>query len=82
VRIGVIRRMSDHPLPALRAAGVSCTTNTDDPATFNTDLAQEYTVAQQLGVSDADAYLAGLAGALCGESLRNRLTALGQQCFA
>ena len=38
-------RTEDHPLPALRAAGVLCTINTDDPAMFGTDLGQEYELA-------------------------------------
>ena len=32
----------DHPLPALDAAGVKVTVNTDDPAYMDTDLLQEY----------------------------------------
>ena len=38
VRTGVRAALADHPLPALRAAGVRCTINTDDPAMFGTDL--------------------------------------------
>ncbi len=79
VRTGVVADVADHPLPQLRAAGVLCTINTDDPAMFGTDLGQEYEAAQRLGVSAADAYAAGLAGALCDESTRKHLAALGEQ---
>jgi aminodeoxyfutalosine deaminase len=65
-----------HPLPALRAAGVACTINSDDPAMFGTDLGQEYEVAASLGVTAADAYAAGVAGALCDDSTRANLISL------
>jgi aminodeoxyfutalosine deaminase len=68
--------LADHPLPALRAAGAVCTISTDDPAMFGTDLGREYELAAALGVSAADAYAAGLAGALCDDQTRARLTAL------
>jgi adenosine deaminase len=36
------RSVEQHPLPALRAAGVLVTVNTDDPALTDLDLAREY----------------------------------------
>ena len=35
-------RLADHPLPAIRAAGVPVTVNTDDPAMEGIDLGEEY----------------------------------------
>jgi len=76
VRTRVVPSLDAHPLPVLRAAGIRCTINTDDPAMFGTDLGLEYEIAAELGVSAADAYAAGLAGALCDEATRARLAAL------
>lgn len=75
VRTGVVPSLADHPLPALHAAGVPCTINTDDPAMFGTDLGRELAIAAELGVSTKDAYLAGVAGALCDDETRARLAA-------
>lgn len=76
LRTGVVAAIDEHPLPALRAAGAQCTINTDDPAMFGTDLGQEYALAHRLGVTGAEAYAAGLAGALCDESTREYLAGL------
>jgi aminodeoxyfutalosine deaminase len=76
LRTGVVRSLAEHPLPALVAAGVPCTINTDDPAMFGTDLGHEYELAESLGVRPADAYAAGLAGALCDDETRARLASL------
>ncbi len=76
LRTGVVSDLAAHPLPRLRRAGALCSINTDDPAMFGTDLGTEYRVAEQLGVSAVDAYAAGLAGALCDEATRTRLSAL------
>jgi aminodeoxyfutalosine deaminase len=73
LRTGVVANVGEHPLPRLRAAGVRCTINTDDPAMFGTDLGQEYEIAALLGVSPADAYAAGVDGALCDEATRDQL---------
>jgi aminodeoxyfutalosine deaminase len=73
VRTGVVASLAEHPLPALRAAGVLCTINTDDPAMFGTDLGREHAIAAELGVGPADAYAAGVAGAICDEATRQRL---------
>ena len=40
--------MAEHPLPALAAAGVPFTINSDDPPMFSTTLNQEYAVAASL----------------------------------
>jgi aminodeoxyfutalosine deaminase len=77
LRTRVVPSLAEHPLPVLRGAGVRCTINTDDPAMFGTDLGHEYEVAAGLGVSAADAYVAGVAGALCDERTRNHLRELG-----
>jgi aminodeoxyfutalosine deaminase len=76
LRTGIVARIEDHPLPVLRAAGALCSINTDDPAMFGTDLGTDYALAAGLGVSSADAYAAGLAGALCDETTRARLASL------
>ena len=76
LRTGLVPDLSVHPLPALHAAGALCSINTDDPAMFGTDLGREYEIAAQLGVSAADAYTAGLAGALCDSHIRDRLAGL------
>jgi aminodeoxyfutalosine deaminase len=75
LRTRVVESLNTHPLPTLRAAGIPCTINTDDPAMFGTDLGREYDIAERLGVTAADAYAAGLAGALCDDATRARLTA-------
>jgi len=73
LRTRAVPSLDQHPLPRLRAAGVPCTINTDDPAMFGTDLGREYEVAAGLGVSARDAYLAGVAGAICDEATRAKL---------
>jgi aminodeoxyfutalosine deaminase len=81
LRTRVVGSLAAHPLPRLRAAGVPCTISTDDPAMFDTDLGREYEVARGLGVSAADAYAAGVAGALCDPATRDRLAAIGARHF-
>ncbi len=73
LRTGVVKRLEEHPLPELHAAGALCSISTDDPAMFNTDLAMDYEMAAQLGVSAADAYAAGLEGALADEATKSAL---------
>ncbi len=81
LRTGVVRTLASHPLPRLRAAGVPCTINTDDPAMFGTDLGQEYRLAASLGVGPAQAYQAGIAGAACDAATRTRLTEIGRLAY-
>lgn len=75
LRTGVVKTIEEHPLPRLRAAGALCTINTDDPAMFNTDLSQDYALAEQLGVTAADAFKAGLVGMQCDEPTRSKIAA-------
>ena len=48
VRTRAVRAIEEHPLPALVAAGVLVTINSDDPPMFGTTLEQEYAVAAKL----------------------------------
>lgn len=81
LRTGVVKSVAEHPLPALRAAGVLCTINTDDPAMFGTDLGHEYELAASLGVSDAVAFAAGLAGCVCDDITRATLAEIGLTAY-
>ncbi|NGN63367.1 adenosine deaminase [Streptomyces sp. A7024] len=81
LRLGVTKSLADHPLPQLLAAGVRCTVNTDDPAMFNTNLDAEHAAAARLGLTEAQAYAAGLAGALCDDATRARLEEAGRQAY-
>jgi aminodeoxyfutalosine deaminase len=76
VRTGAVASLAAHPLPIMRAAGVACSISTDDPAMFDTDLGREYQAASAFGISTADAYAAGLQGALCDNATKGRLHTL------
>jgi adenosine deaminase len=55
VLLRVVEAVEQHPLPALRAAGVRVCLNTDDPGWFATDLVTELANASEhLGVTRAD----------------------------
>ena len=54
--------LGEHPLPALVAAGVTVTINSDDPPMFGTTLNQEYEVAADLLGLDAVGVAALAAG--------------------
>ncbi len=79
LRTGVVADLAEHPLPALLAAGVACTVNTDDPAMFGTDLGAEHATAGRIGATPERAYQAGVAGALCDEATRADLRAIGER---
>jgi aminodeoxyfutalosine deaminase len=78
LRTGVVKALEDHPLPELMAAGIPCTVSTDDPEMFDTDLTREYDAALSLGVDPRAVYDAGVEGALCSDSTRERLRAIGE----
>ena len=62
VRTRAVASIDEHPLPALVAAGVPVTINSDDPPMFGTTLEEEYAVAARLlGLDNAG--VAGLARA-------------------
>jgi aminodeoxyfutalosine deaminase len=79
IRTGVVRAFAEHPLPALLAAGVGCTVNTDDPAMFGTDLGTEHATARSLGATPYGSYAAGLAGALCDSRALAGLRRIGDE---
>jgi aminodeoxyfutalosine deaminase len=62
VRTRAVASIDEHPLPALVAAGVPVTINSDDPPMFGTTIEEEYAVAARLLDLDA-AGVAGLARA-------------------
>jgi aminodeoxyfutalosine deaminase len=62
VRTRAVPSIDEHPLPALVAAGVLVTINSDDPPMFGTTLEEEYAVAARLLGLDT-AGVAGLARA-------------------
>jgi adenosine deaminase len=53
VALGVVPSIEEHPLPALVAAGVRVSVNSDDPPMFGTNLNREYGIAAQLLGLDA-----------------------------
>ncbi len=55
VRTGAVARMKDHPIRRMFDAGVPLVLNTDDPAIFDTTLANEFRLARTLfGFSEND----------------------------
>lgn len=60
VRLRVVERLVDHPLPALLEAGVLVTVNSDDPAFFGGYVGDNYE-ALRAGLGLSDDVLAGLA---------------------
>jgi aminodeoxyfutalosine deaminase len=79
VRTVAVPSLAEHPLPAMVAAGVRCSVSTDDPAMFGTDLSRDYAAAAALGLTAEAAFRAGVEGALCDDTTRAELRALGDR---
>lgn len=77
LRTGAVKTLAAHPLPALVGMGVRCSLSTDDPAMFETDLEREYRAAEGLGLAPRTFYESGVAGALCDNTTREKLRAIG-----
>ncbi len=79
VVLGVFPSYEEHPLPALRAAGVRVTLGSDDPPYFGASIATEYEVCiERMGLSAEDLReitLTALDAAFCDEQLRAALRA-------
>jgi aminodeoxyfutalosine deaminase len=73
----VVDRLEDHPIRALRDAGVVVTVNSDDPPMFGTTLSREYEIAAALLDLDAsgvaDLALAAVDASFAPEGVRVRL---------
>lgn len=71
VVLGVVSDMASHPLARLRAAGVPCSVNTDDPLLYGIDLLGEYrTVADSFrwGRSElSEMAKVGIESCFCGQ---------------
>jgi aminodeoxyfutalosine deaminase len=59
------------------AAGLRCSLSTDDPAMFGIDLSSEYHEAASRGLSPKEFFEVGVEGALCDDSTRAALRAIG-----
>ena len=79
VVLGVFPSYEDHPLPALRSAGVRVTLGSDDPPYFGASIKGEYDVCEALmGFSDDDLReitRTAIDAAFCDDDLRAALHA-------
>ena len=77
VVLGVFPSYEEHPLPALRAAGVRVTLGSDDPPYFGATIAGEYAVcAARMAFTDEDLReitLTAVDAAFCDEDLKGAL---------
>ena len=77
VALGLYPSVTDHPIAALRAAGVPVTVSTDDPPFFRTSLTAEYEALHAaFGWEEedfAELNRAALRAAFCDEDTRTRL---------
>ncbi len=78
LRTGVVRTLSEHPLPAMLAAGVKCSIGSDDPALMQTSLSEDAAVAVRLGHTPRAMYEHAVAGAFCDDETRARLASVGE----
>lgn len=73
VKLGVVERMSDHPIRDLMREGVTCTVSTDDPISFGNTLTEEYTALHQdLGLTFSE------LGQLAANGFRHAIDGNGQ----
>jgi adenosine deaminase len=79
VVLGVYRSYEEHPLPALREAGVNVTLGSDDPPYFGATIGGEYAVcAGRMGFSEAELRnitRTAIDAAFCDDDLRAALRA-------
>lgn len=79
VLLGVCPSVEEHPLPAMLAAGLNVSINTDDPGYFSTTLSDEHLIVhQRLGVTLDDLVAAqrrAIDAALCGPERKAALHA-------
>jgi adenosine deaminase len=79
VLLGVFPSVEAHPLPAMLAAGLNVSINTDDPAYFSTTLNDEHLLVHDgLGLSIEELVAAqrrAIDAALCGPSRQAELHA-------
>jgi adenosine deaminase len=77
VVLGLYGSYEDHPLPALRAAGVKTTLGSDDPPYFGASIGGEYELCRErFGFDDDDLRAisrTAVEAAFCEESLKERL---------
>jgi aminodeoxyfutalosine deaminase len=75
----VVQRLEDHPIRAMREAGVVVTVNSDDPPMFGTTLSREYEIAASLLDLDAsgvtDLAVASVDASFAPADVRGRLRA-------
>jgi adenosine deaminase len=77
VVLGVYPSYEEHPLPALRDAGVRVTLGSDDPPYFGATIAGEYRVcAERMGLSEDDLReitRTAIDAAFCDDALKQQL---------
>jgi adenosine deaminase len=77
IALGLYPSYAEHPLPALRAAGVPVTLGSDDPPYWDASIGREYAVAsEQFGLDDAalrEITRTALRAAFVEEDVRRRL---------
>ena len=74
VRLSVVPSVEAHQLPQLIEAGIPFTVNTDDPTFFSCE--SEHAAARSLGADPRALFDAGVAGALCDATTKERLRAV------